>query len=72
LCATGGQRRGRSSERDEELHLLSGSDKTWYDKLVERMLKLHKDSPKAKTPHEQERSIPTIADTQRSMKELTE
>jgi len=45
--------------------------------LVERMLGLHKQLPKAKTPHEQESLKRTIvasdlAEIQHSLKELTE
>jgi len=45
--------------------------------LVERMLDLHKQLPKAKTPHEQESlkrvlSASDLAKIQRNLKELTE
>jgi hypothetical protein len=39
-------------------------------KLVETMLKLHKDSPRAKTPHEQESVQRQIAATDRQIDAL--
>jgi hypothetical protein len=38
--------------------------------LVERMLKLHKDLPKAKTPHERESIERTIAATDKQIDQL--
>ncbi len=46
------------------------ADKARHDRtvgLVETMLKLHKDSPKAKTPHEQESRNRTIVPTDRQI-----
>jgi hypothetical protein len=47
--------------------------KVRHDKMVgfvETMLKLHEDSPKAKTPHEQESLQRTLAATDRQIDEL--